>query len=174
MTSEILIHGKFAIDKLSILLNEKLAGQQILENVKLENIMMKADPEWLYALMDVSGRHDGTVITKFKLRTSEDRPDLIIEQLKVALEGDDILTKVANCALKVFIGERVESKVQTLLHNSFTSVMTEMTSKYGVLEVDEFTLKTDLSDYNFEEISWDETHLRCTFHASGILSVELE
>ena len=174
MTSEILIHGKFAIQKLSTLLNEKLAGQQLLDNVRLENIMMKGDAEWLYAVMVVSGRYDGTVITKFKLSTSDTTPDLMIKHLNVALDGDGILTKVANCALRVFIGERIEAKVQALLHKTFTSVMQEMTSKYGVMQVDAITLKADLADYNFEEISWDETHLRCTFHASGVLTVELE
>ena len=173
MKSEILINGKFAIQKLSHLINEKLAGQQILENVRLESIMMKGDDEWLYALMVVSGRYDGTVITKFKLRTSDSSPDLIIENLNVSLEGDGILTKMANRVLKVLVGARIESKVQALLHKSISTLMKEMTSKYGVMHVDEITLKADLADYNFEEISWNSTHLHCTFHASGILSVEL-
>jgi len=174
MKSEILIHGKFAIQKLSALLSENLAGQMILENVQLESIQMKADTEWLYAHTVVSGRYDGAVVTKFKLRVSDSTPDLMIEQLGVSLEGNGILAKVANCALKILIGERIEAKVQAILHRSFASMMKEMTNKYGVMQVDEFTLKSDLANYNFEDVSWNETHIMCTFHASGVLSVELE
>lgn len=174
MTSEILINGKFAINKLSELLSEKLAGQSILENVQLENIKLKTDDEWLYAVMGVSGRYDGTVVSKFKLRTSNTSPDLIFENLNVALDGDGILTRVANCALKVFIGERIDAKVQALLHKSFITMLNEMTSKYGIIEVDGITIKSDLANYNFEEIRWDETYIFCDFYASVVLSVELE
>ncbi len=174
MTSEILINGKFSIVKLSALLNENLAGQQLLENVRLENIQMKGDDDFLYAIMEISGRYDGTVIAQFKLRSSSSSPDLIIEQLKMSLAGEGILTRVANCALKVFIGERIEAKVQSILHKSIKSMMNEMTSKYGKIKVDDITLNSDLTDYNFEEISWNKTHIMCTFHATGVLSVELE
>ena len=117
---------------------------------------------------------DGAVVTKFKLRVSDSTPDLMIEQLGVSLEGNGILSKVANCALKILKGERIEAKVQAILHRSFASMMKEMTNKYGVMQVDEFTLKSDLANYNFEDVSWNETHIMCTFHASGVLSVELE
>jgi hypothetical protein len=49
-----------------------------------------------------------------------------------------------------------------------------LTLKYGVLHVDAITLKSDLANYNFEEISWNETHLKFAFQASGTLCVELE
>jgi uncharacterized protein DUF4403 len=173
MTTEILIHGKFALDKLSELLNKNVTGQSILENVKLESIVMKGDVEWLYAVMLVSGRYNGTVEAKFKLGISDSSPDLIIEKLKISLDGGHVLTKVANCVIKTFFEEKIGSKVQTILNKSFTDAIDDTTSRYGEVQFDGFSLKSDVSEYNFKEICWNTTQVTCVFHMSGVLRVEL-
>ncbi len=174
MTSDILIHGKFSVNSISALLHKKLAGQQISENVYVSSIKMKADADWLYAVMMVSGRHNGTLVAKFKLQTVDSEPDLSIDQLEISLESDAILATVVNWVLRNLLGEKIESKVQSVLHKSLSTMIVDMSEKYGVLDFDGVTINSDLKDYNFEEISWTDTHIMCTFRASGVLRVELE
>jgi hypothetical protein len=53
-------------------------------------------------------------------------------------------------------------------------MMIDMMSKYGELNFDGVTIKSELENYNFADISWDEKYVKCTFHANGVLKVELE
>lgn len=173
MDSNILIHGKFAFNKVSVLLNEKLAGKQISNNITIDALNLRGDDSWIYAEMAISGMFNRTIVARFKLKTNPTTPEFIIDQLHVMVEGGGLFSTGINFLLKHIFGSTVEAEVQKVLHKALVGIMTDLTSEFGAVDINGLSLTYGLTEYNFNAIDWNETHLSCTFQAKGIINVEL-
>jgi len=176
LESNIKVNCRFELDKLSSLINERVSGQMITEKLKLESLDLHGDHEWLNALIRVSGRHNGAITARFKLMTSKDISDFIVEDLEIRIsEGGGLLAKGANFVLRRLLGDRIESKVQEKIHDVIQQLIREMTSRYSVVKLGEgLELSSLIDDYNFDKITWDSKQLNIVLATNAVINLELK
>ena len=174
--SDIKIDCAFRLTKLSALITERVRGQMITENLRLETIDLMGDQEWLYARIKVSGRHNGAITSRFKLTTSEEISDFVVENLNIRIsEGGGLLAKGANFVIKHILGDKIEIKVQKKIHDILQQQIAEMTSRYAVMDLGEgLKLRSTLDRYNFEDIRWNDTELVIQLSTVGTFHLELK
>lgn len=174
--SDIKVRCTFRLDKLSTLITERIKGQKITDNLILEGILLRGDDTWLHALIKVSGRHNGTIASRFKLKTSGQIPDFVVEDLDIRIiEGGGLLAKGANFVIKHILGDKIELKVQQKIHDVLQQEIALMTSKYSTVDLGEgLQLRSTLDNYNFDTIEWDEHELRIQLTTLGLIHLELK
>ena len=175
MASEINVHCEFELKKLSAMLSDRIAGQTISENIFIDQLSLEADDQWMYAIMKLSGKREMTIVAKFKLRTRDDSPDFFVEQLKIRVRNAGLLATGANLIVKFFLEEAIETRVQEKIHDVLRTLIEEMNAQYAEMRLDEgLVVRSNLTDYNFDEISWDAETLRCKLVTHGVIRVELK
>ena len=174
MASEINVHCEFELSKLSQMLTSRVAGQTIGENIIIDELALEADDQWMYAVMKLSGKRKGTIVARFKLRTRDNSPDFFVENLKIRVRNAGLLAKGANFIVKYFLEDAIEVRVQEKIHDVLSKLIEELNSQYSRVVLDEgLVVRSEMTDYNFDEISWDENTLRCKLITRGVINVEL-
>ena len=174
--SDIKVFCELRLNKLGNLITTRVKGQLITENLRLEEIQMLGDDEWLYAVIKVSGRHNGSITARFKLSTYADVSGFNVEHLNVRItEGGGLLAKGANFVMRHLLGEKIETKVQKKIHDIIEQQITEMTSRYSIVDLGEgMKLRSELDAYNFEHIEWDDSELRIVLTTVATVKLELK
>lgn len=169
--STITIDSTLTFSRLNAMLNEQ-GSFEVANNLRVGNVQLRGDDQWLYADAVVDGTYKGNVTVRCKAHYNNDMKRVELEDLNIELDKDNFFARLARKFLNQFFVGKIDAKLEEAINERFMLIMDEMLAQMrGVPLPKGGVLSFDTQSFRLHELRTDPNGLHFSAHLTGVASL---